>query len=91
MEKYIVTLSAPEAEPLQALGAKGTHAAAKVINALILLNCDESQARRRRVLKNRAVHTLRDGARLSCLCSGPRIRCVAPVVLSQYQGQSDQI
>jgi hypothetical protein len=48
MEKYIVTLSAPEAEQLQALGAKGTHVAAKVINAQILLNCDESQARGRR-------------------------------------------
>ncbi|MFZ2826457.1 hypothetical protein [Hydrogenophaga sp.] len=48
MEKYIVTLSAQEAEQLQALVAKGTHAAAKVVNALILLNCDESQARGRR-------------------------------------------
>jgi transposase len=45
MEKYIVTLSAPGSEQLQALGAKGTHAAAKVINAQILLNCDELQAR----------------------------------------------
>ena len=48
MEKYTVTLSAEEAEQLQALVVKGTHAAAKVINALILLNCDESQARGRR-------------------------------------------
>jgi transposase len=48
MEKYTVTLRAEEAEQLQALVAKGTHAAAKVVNALILLNCDESQARGRR-------------------------------------------
>jgi hypothetical protein len=48
MEKYTVTLSAEEAEQLQRLVAKGTHAAAKVVNALILLNCDESQARGRR-------------------------------------------
>ncbi len=48
MEKYTVTLTAQEAEQLQALVAKGKHAAAKVINALILLNCDETQARGRR-------------------------------------------
>ena len=48
MEKYTVTLSAEEAEQLQSVVAKGKHLAAKVINALILLNCDESQARGRR-------------------------------------------
>jgi hypothetical protein len=48
MEKYTVTLRAEEAEQLQALVAKGTHAAAKVVNALILLYCDESQGRGRR-------------------------------------------
>lgn len=48
MEKYTVTLTAQEAEQLQALVAKGKHAAAKVINALILLNCDETQAKGRR-------------------------------------------
>lgn len=45
MEKYIVTLQAEEIEQLRALAAKGKHAAQKVINALILLNCDESQER----------------------------------------------
>ena len=48
MEKYTGTLTAEEAEQLQALVAKGKHAAAKVVNALILLNCDETQARGRR-------------------------------------------
>lgn len=48
MEKYTVTLSGEEAEQLQALVAKGTHAAARVVNALTLLNCDESQARGRK-------------------------------------------
>ncbi len=45
MEKYIVTLTAEEAEQLQSLVGKGKHAAQKVINALILLNCDQSQGR----------------------------------------------
>jgi transposase len=43
MEKYIVTLTAAEAEQLQSLVGKGKHAAQKVINALILLNCNQSQ------------------------------------------------
>ena len=45
MEKYIVTLSLEEAEQLRSLVGKGKHAAQKVINALILLNCDQSQGR----------------------------------------------
>ena len=45
MEKYIVTLTAEEVEQLQSLVGKGKHAAQKVINALILLNCDQSQGR----------------------------------------------
>lgn len=45
MEKYIVTLSLEEAERLRSLVGKGKHAAQKVINALILLNCDQSQGR----------------------------------------------
>ena len=48
MEKYIVTLTAEEAEQLQSLVGKGKHAAQKVINALILLNCDQSQSSERR-------------------------------------------
>ena len=43
MEKYIVTLQAEEVEQLRAFVVKGRHTAQKVINALILLNCDESQ------------------------------------------------
>lgn len=42
MEKYIVTLDPEERQQLEGLVSKGTHAAAKVVNALILLNCDIS-------------------------------------------------
>ena len=45
MEKYTVTLTAEEVEQLQSLVGKGKHAAQKVINVLILLNCDQSQGR----------------------------------------------
>lgn len=42
MEKYIVTLSVEEREQLEAIVSKGSHQSSKVINALILLNCDIS-------------------------------------------------
>lgn len=48
MEHYKVTLSEQERVELQGIASKGTHAAAKVINALILLNCDQSEGRTER-------------------------------------------
>ena len=48
MEHYKVTLSVEERAELQSIASKGTHAATKVINALILLNCDQSRGRAER-------------------------------------------
>ena len=48
MEHYKVTLSEQERVELQAIAGKGTHAASKVINALILLNFDQSGERTER-------------------------------------------
>jgi transposase len=49
MDKYKITLQEDEREQLEAMTHKGTHAAQKLLNALILLNCDEAaqQAKRR--------------------------------------------
>lgn len=41
MEHYKVTLTQGERAQLQGITNKGTHAAAKLIDALILLNCDQ--------------------------------------------------
>ncbi len=41
MKLYKVTLSADERGELEAITRKGSHQSQKVINALILLNCDE--------------------------------------------------
>ena len=41
MKVYKVTLAAKEREGLEAITRKGSHQSQKVINALILLNCDE--------------------------------------------------
>jgi len=41
MKKYIVTLTKDERETLVALTSKGKHKSQKILNALILLGCDE--------------------------------------------------
>ena len=48
MEPYNVTLSEPERAELQETAGKGTPAASRIINALILLNCDHSGGRAER-------------------------------------------
>ncbi len=43
MKKYIVTLTKEERETLSGIASKGSHKSQKVLNALILLNCDEGR------------------------------------------------
>ena len=43
MKKYKVTLTQEERKKLEALSGKGKHAAQTVLNALILLACDEGE------------------------------------------------
>jgi len=43
MNKYIVTLTKDERETLRALTSKGKHKSQKILNALILLGCDEGE------------------------------------------------
>ena len=63
MEKYTVTLTGEEIEQLQSLVGKGKHAAQKVVNALILLNCDESQGREHRCSSREIAQVLQVGER----------------------------
>lgn len=41
MDKYTITLTSEERKQLEAMLRKGTHASHKLLNALILLNCDQ--------------------------------------------------
>jgi len=50
MKKYIVTLSAEERESLEAIVLKGKHRSQVIINALILLGCDEGDFQKERSL-----------------------------------------
>jgi hypothetical protein len=48
MKKYIVTLIKEEREVLSALASKGKHKSQKILNALILLGCDEGEYQAKR-------------------------------------------
>ena len=48
MKRYAVTLRQEEREQLSAITKKGSHTSKKVINSLILLNCDEGEFNDRR-------------------------------------------
>ena len=48
MKRYVVTMEKGERAELEAITRKGSHRSQKVINALILLNCDESEFNDRR-------------------------------------------
>ncbi len=43
MKRYVVTLEKTERDELIEITRKGSHTSQKVVNALILLNCDEGQ------------------------------------------------
>ena len=45
MRKYTITLTEEEVNELKEIARKGTHRSQKVLNALILLNCDEGEFR----------------------------------------------
>jgi len=48
MKKYIVTLTENARETLGVLTSKGKHKSQKILNALILLGCDESEFQKKR-------------------------------------------
>lgn len=54
MKKYRVTLEKEERDELETITRKGSHKSQKVINALILLNCDEGKFQDHR-MKNKDV------------------------------------
>ena len=57
MKKYKVTLTEEERLELQEIVSKGTHRSQKVLNALILLNCDEGKFQEERSI-NEVVSTV---------------------------------
>jgi hypothetical protein len=58
MKKYKVTLTKEERDKLSLIIQKGKHRSQKVLNALILLNCDEEEYRERRTKNEDIAHIL---------------------------------
>ena len=57
MKKYKVTLTESEREELSQITSKGSHRSQKVLNALILLNCDEGGCQENRT-KNEGISNI---------------------------------
>ncbi len=58
MKKYIVTLTKDERETLSALTSKGKHNSQKILNALILLGCDEGEYQKKPSTNEEIAHIL---------------------------------
>ena len=63
MKWYLVELEAGEREALAAITRRGSHRSRKVVNALILLNCDEGEFNDRRATGREIAEVLRISAR----------------------------
>ena len=61
MKKYKVTLTKDERSILRAMTTKGSHRSQKVLNALILLNCDEGEFQEARLNNDYAGSTASSG------------------------------
>ena len=62
-KRYLVELEAEERETLEAITRKGSHRSLRVINALVLLNCDEGEFNERRASGGEIAGVLRISAR----------------------------
>ncbi len=58
MRKYIITLIKNERETLGTLTSKGKHKAQKILNALILLGCDEGEYQMKRLTNKEISYAL---------------------------------
>ena len=59
MKRYLVALEAGEREALAAITCKGSHRSQKVVNALVLLNCDEGEFNEQRMTGGAIAEVLR--------------------------------
>jgi transposase len=58
MKRYKVTLTQEERQDLEAISSKGKHAAQTVLNALILLACDEGKHQKQRSINETIAQVL---------------------------------
>jgi len=58
MKKYIVTLTGGERTALSKLSSKGKHRSQKILNALVLLACDEGEFQKKRSINKEIAKVL---------------------------------
>ena len=63
MKKYTVTLTKDERHFLKTIASKGKHKSQKIINALILLGCDEGEFQHKRSRNEEISRVLKIGMR----------------------------
>ena len=63
MKRYVVTLERQERDNLAQITRKGSHQSQRVVNALVLLNCDEGEFNDRKVPGETIASILRISAR----------------------------
>ena len=63
MKKFIVTLTKEERNLLTKLTSKGKHRSQKILNALILLACDEGEHQRKRSKNEEVFRVLNEAVR----------------------------
>jgi hypothetical protein len=63
MKKYTVTLTEEERDNLRKITSKGRHKSQKVINALILLGCDEGEHQEKKSTNQEIARVLKIGMR----------------------------
>lgn len=63
MKKYTVTLTKAERDTLKAITSKGSHKSQKVVNALILMGCDEGEHQKERSTNEEIARVLKIGMR----------------------------
>ena len=58
MKKYLVTLTKDERKHLETITRKGSHRSQKVLNALILLGCDQGEFQKRHLINEEIASVL---------------------------------
>ena len=86
MTKYKVTLENEEREELMAITRKGSHNSQKVVNALILLNCDEGEYQDRRMKNEEVVSVLKISMRK---IDRVKIPMEEPACVIEYEPRSE--
>ena len=67
--RYKVTLSRQERDELEGITTRGRHSSQKILNALILLSCDEGRYQKRKRTNQAIAELLLCRPACACICA----------------------